>query len=380
MSINTVGASLGSYTITATNPDGQQVTSATPIITIIGPTAAPATVSGSITMSDGTPVPGVSMHLTGARSATTISDANGLYHFDNVETENFYTVTPSLVNYRFSPTERSFSLLGNKSDAIFTAVSDSVIRGNAIDSSDYFVRQQYIDFLGREPDQGGFEYWSGQLAACNGDSACLNLRRINVSAAFFAEREFQETGSFIFRLYKSALGRQIGFAEFSADRQQVVVGPNLDQSKTAFANAFVQRAEFVQKYQTKDTAASFVDALLQTLHDTTGLDLVTERSNLINRYNSAPSLTEGRALVVRDIGDNLALTNAVYNQSFVLMQYFGYLRRDPDQGGYDFWLGVLNGSQAGNYRGMVCAFITSAEYQRRFGGLITRSNADCGSP
>ena len=378
MTISTVGAALGSYTITVTNPDGQQVTSATPIITVIGPTAAPATISGRITLADGAPLPGVSMRLQGAISASTISDSNGNYRFANVESENFYTVTPSLVNYRFSPSNLAFSLLGNKSDAMFTAAPDSVIRGNVIDSSDFFVRQQYLDFLGREPDQGGFDYWTLEMAACNGDAACMNLRRIDVSAAFFAAREFQDTGSYVFKLYKSALGRQVRFAEFSTDRQQVVAGPNLDQSKTAFANAFVQRAEFVQKYAANTNAASFVDALLQTLHDTNGTDLFSERNNLISRYNGAPSLVEARALVVRDLADHPALTQAVYNQSFVLMQYFGYLRRDPDQGGYDFWLGLLNGREAGNYRGMVCAFITSAEYQRRFGGMITRSNAVCG--
>jgi hypothetical protein len=57
------------------------------------------------------------------------------------------------------------------------------------------------------------------------------------------------------------------------------------------------------------------------------------------------------------------------------MQYFGYLRRDPDQGGYDFWLNILN-QQPQNFRGMVCAFLTSTEYQQRF-GVATRSNADC---
>jgi hypothetical protein len=60
------------------------------------------------------------------------------------------------------------------------------------------------------------------------------------------------------------------------------------------------------------------------------------------------------------------------------MQYFGYLRRDPDQGGYGFWLSVLNTSEQNNYRGMVCAFVTSAEYQLRFGSNVTHTNAECG--
>ena len=59
------------------------------------------------------------------------------------------------------------------------------------------------------------------------------------------------------------------------------------------------------------------------------------------------------------------------------MQYFGYLRRDVDQGGYDFWLDVVNNREPNNYRAMVCAFITSAEYQLRFGPEVTRTNQDC---
>jgi hypothetical protein len=66
-----------------------------------------------------------------------------------------------------------------------------------------------------------------------------------------------------------------------------------------------------------------------------------------------------------------------YAPAFVLMQYFGYLRRDPDQGGYDFWLNVLNNREPNNYRGMVCSFITSAEYQNRFSSVVTHSNAEC---
>jgi len=68
----------------------------------------------------------------------------------------------------------------------------------------------------------------------------------------------------------------------------------------------------------------------------------------------------------------------VYNQSFVLMEYFGYLRRDMDQSGFEFWVNVLNNRDAGNYRGMVCSFLTSTEYQRRFSTAVTRSNAECG--
>jgi len=346
-------------------------------ITLLGPTAAPATISGQVVTSDGIPLAGVTVRLSGAAAATTVTGSGGTYHFANVDTDNFYIVTPVFANYHFSPANRSFSLLGNKTDAVFTATPDAVLTSNAIDTNEYFVRQQYLDFLGREPDQGGFNYWTDRVNQCNGNADCLRQRRIDVSAAFFASREFQETGSFVYRLYRGALGRQLSYGEFSADRSQIVGGPNLDVSKTTFANAFVARAEFIQKYQANTSAESFVDALLRTLSDSAGVDLTSERGNLIGKYNSSGTMNESRALVLRDLGDNAAFSAAVYNPSFVLMEYFGYLQRGPDQSGYDFWLNVLNNREPGNYRGMVCAFITSTEYQRRFGTLVTRTNAEC---
>src|SRR5438876_7952264 len=68
---------------------------------------------------------------------------------------------------------------------------------NQINNARYFVRQQYLDFLGREPDSGGLDYWSSQIMSCNNDR-CINSRRISVSAAFFVELEFQDTGSFVY--------------------------------------------------------------------------------------------------------------------------------------------------------------------------------------
>jgi Carboxypeptidase regulatory-like domain len=339
------------------------------------PTAAPAIISGQIADPDGRPLGGVTVFLSGNQIDRTITDANGQYRFDNVNTDAFYTVAPALVNYAFNPVSRSFSLVGNKTDAVFTAQPTGQI-DNPLNGVDFFVRQQYLDFLGREPDHRGWLYWTDQISRCGNDDECLRERRLAVSAAFFTSDEFQQSANYIYRLYRAALGRQLTFAEFSADRQQVTGGPNLDASKSAFANAFVERAEFARKYQANTTAESFVDALLQTAASS-GADLSSERDNLIASYNSGSGMIESRSLVVRALANNTAFSSAVYNPSFVLMEYFGYLRRDADRGGYDFWLNVLNNREAGNYRGMVCAFITATEYQRRFGSVITRSNADC---
>jgi hypothetical protein len=248
-----------------------------------------------------------------------------------------------------------------------------------IDDSDFFVNQHYVDFLSRFPDQGGLDYWSGQVNSCGTNALCTYTQRVNVSAAFFIELEFQKTGSFIYRIYKGGLGRQPNYGEFGPDRRQVVDGPTLEATKQAFALAFVQRPEFVQKYNGQNTAAAFVDALIDTVQQTSSVDLTGQRQALIDKYNTGSDTNQSRAFAVRDAIDNGAFANAEYNPSFVLMQYFGYLRRDPDAGGYLFWLDVLNNRVPGNFRGMVCAFITSPEYQLRFGSTATQNDHDCGN-
>jgi hypothetical protein len=249
-----------------------------------------------------------------------------------------------------------------------------------IDDSDFFVYQQYIDFLSRFPDQGGQDYWTNQISSCGSNAACVYSRRVGVSAAFFVEAEFQRTGSFVYRMFKGSLGRRPAYTEFGADRRLVVEGPNLEQTKQAYALAFVQRAEFANKYAGQNSASTFVDALIATIQQTSGVSLASARANMISQYNAGGAdINLSRALAVRAGIDESAFANAEYNSAFVLMQYFGYLRRDPDQGGYDFWLDILNNRLPGNYRGMVCAFVTSAEYQQRFGSAVTQNDHQCGN-
>src|SRR5205814_2067400 len=111
------------------------------------------------TRNDGKPVEGAVVRLSGAQTRKTITDASGNYRFDNVETKGFYSLTPSRLNYLFSPSQRSFSQIGDKTEAIFGAsfTGDSA---NPVDTPEYFVRQQYVDLLGREPEEDGFNYWS----------------------------------------------------------------------------------------------------------------------------------------------------------------------------------------------------------------------------
>jgi hypothetical protein len=306
-----------------------------------------------------------------------------------------------LVNYGFSPDARSFSLVGNRTEAVFTATRDDVERANPLDTPEYFVRQQYLDFLGREPDQAGLAYWVDQINACNGDPGCLRARRIAVSNAFFHEQEYQRTGSYVFRLYRASFGNSQTFpnpdsanpteaqklpsyAAFAPDRGRVVGGSTLAQSQLDLANALVQRTEFAERYPVDLDGPGFVDALLTTIRNDSGADLSSQRQALIELFNAG-----GRGNVLYRLADDNPQTNPVdnrlfidleYNRAFVFTQYAGYLRRDADIDGFLFWLGQVDSGplrDTSKQHAMVCAFITSAEYQFRFSKVKTQSNADC---
>jgi hypothetical protein len=333
------------------------------------PTAAPATISGRVTTADGTPVAGVSLNLSGARTTRAITDAAGNYRFSNVDTDAFYSITPALVNYHFAPESRSFSLLANMTDAVFTATPDLSASGNAIDTPDYFVRQHYLDFLGREPDDSGFNFWSDQMTSCGRDASCFERRRINVSAAYFLSIEFQETGGLVDGLNRASYGRAPRYAEFMPDTatvaRDVIVGragwaQTLEANKQAFVAAWMDRADFRAAYDGLANSA-FVDSLIS--HAGAGFN--GDRAALVTGLTNG-SLT--RAAVLRQVVENEGFTHAKHNEMFVMMEYFGYLRRDPDASGYQFWLNKLN-QFGGNFEQaeMVKAFINSGEYRQRFG-------------
>ncbi len=263
--------------------------------------------------------------------------------------------------------------LRTPSTAVITIHEDDIGSpiSNPIEQPQFFVRQHYADFLNREPDSGGLGYWSGRISECGPNEDCIRDRRIAVSAAFFIEAEFQETGNYVYRLYKSSLGRRPGYGEFMPDRGQLVEGPDLLSNKIRLSDEWVQRPEFLERYPTLLSAFEYVNRLM----DTAGLfPYASERQRLVNEMLSGKT----RAQVLRDVVEFTEFRQREYNNAFVLMQYFGYLRRDPDQGGYDFWLNVLNNRAPDNYRSMVCAFLTSAEMQSRFSPLRTRTDAECG--
>jgi hypothetical protein len=158
------------------------------------------------------------------------------------------------------------------------------------------------------------------------------------------------------------------------------------------ATTFAQRAEFIARYPLSQTAGQYVDALLTTIQTASNANLTNQRAQLITLYNGAGSSEGGRGAVLFRLAEdnqasnpinNRAFIDAEYGRAFVLTQYFGYLRRDPDMPGLNFWLGVINRfplRSATGQNAMVCAFITSTEYQARFSAQAPRTNAECPAP
>jgi uncharacterized delta-60 repeat protein len=258
---------------------------------------------------------------------------------------------------------------------------------NPIDDSTFFVRQHYRDFLGRDPDPSGLQFWTGEIEKCGADLQCREVKRVNVSAAFFLSIEFQETGYFDYLLYKAAFntGERISFGAFATDTLQlgrdVVVGSEgweqkLASNKQAFADSFVARSNFLTAYPQAMSPDQFVDALNANTGDPLnpsagGALTKAERDALVTELTSG---VKTRAQVLRAMAENAEFRRRQLSKAFVLMQYFGYLRRAPNAtpdttyDGYNFWLGKLNEFQ-GNYINaeMVKAFINSTEYRKRFG-------------
>jgi len=346
--------------------------------TASSPSAAPARVSGRIMTAAGQPVAGTTVTVLGAsRTVRAITDSEGFYRVEGLPAGEFYTVTPSRANFVFAPANQSFSLVADKADAMFTGEAIGPEQLNPLESPEFFVRQQYGAFLGREPEQGGLDFWAGQLRACGANADCVRQKRLDVSAAFFIAQEFQDSGLYLYDLYEGALGRRPEFTEYAADRPQVVGGPTLEAEKAAFALSFIERTEFTTAYPLTMNNEVFVDAVLQKTQQTSGLNLESQRAALLSLYEGGASVSESRSLVVRKVIEGAAFKQTQYNAGFVLAEYFSYLGRNPDQGGYEFWLNVLNTTDRSNYRGMVCSFVTSAEYQRRFSTVVPRSNGEC---
>ncbi|HKZ79853.1 MAG TPA: kelch repeat-containing protein [Pyrinomonadaceae bacterium] len=316
--------------------------------------------------------------------------ASGKLTFNANETSKAFTVFVTddlhaegneVLNLFLSNQTIGVVLSGQNTTTLTIADNDSSVpTTNPLDDANaqFFVRQHYLDFLNREPDPAGFAHWTNEISSCGSDQLCVNARRIRVSDAFFFEPEYQESAAFVFRVYRASFGTTDGYrptyGEFQPDRSSVIGGPQLDASKATFTNAFVQRLTFLAIYPVNQPAQDYVNALnAHTGNSLTGAEVAALVSGLMGG-------TETRGSVLRKVADNHAFIDREYNRTFAANLYYGYLRREPETGGYEFWLGQVNRFPLRDpdaQHGLVCSFITSAEYQNRFSSAFTHSNGEC---
>jgi conserved hypothetical protein TIGR03118 len=436
--------------------------------------------------------------------------------------------------------------LGSPNTTTVSILDDDTIAPttNPIDGASFFVRQHYLDFLNRESDPAGQAFWTNEITSCGGNAQCIEIKRINVSAAFFQSIEFKNTGLLAYLTHRTAFGTSASgspapvlYGDFERDTQALqnnfafgLPGADaiLEANKVAYFNDFVTRPAFVAKYPSTLTDAQYVDALLTTANltpaevrlfvvsltnsqevpptnPTTSGGAARPASNGTARFqfnaaqtsmtftatinnidvggtqtpgdtndnliaahiHAGPSVvpgvngsvvwgffgspfndnnpndavvqpfttgvggtfsgkwdppegngttlaaqltslttghayinfhttqfgggeirgnfpaadafrnalvaglgaaTETRATVLRKIAESDELQTRELNNAFVTMEYFGYLRRDPDTSGFNFWLNKLNAFN-GNFINaeMVKAFLSSSEYRQRFG-------------
>ncbi len=299
-----------------------------------------------------------------------------------VEGDETFNVTLS------NPTGNGISL-GSQTTTPVTIMDDDFTAPttNPIDNAQFFVRQHYLDFLNRQPDAAGLSFWSNIIIACGADAACISTKRVQVSGAFFLSIESQDTGGYAIRLQRSAFARKsalpatrLTYLELiraqSTIGEGVIIGQAgadalLETNKQAYALGVVNSSAFTTAYASFTTAATFVDALFTSAGVT---PTTAERNAAIAAYNAQGTVPLARTAALRSVTDSNSVRTAEASPAFVLMEYFGYLRRNPtdapdnNDAGYQFWLAKLNAA-GGDFQksDMVKAFITSPEYRARFG-------------
>jgi hypothetical protein len=263
---------------------------------------------------------------------------------------------------------------------------DFTISNNPLIDPTFFVSQQYCDFLARRADESGRAFWSSNITHCGNDASCIARERVRVSGAFFVSIEFQETGFLVYLANKAAYGDipgkpvPITFSQFQSEMPQISGGvqvnvgnwkERLEANKTAYFQRLADSQRFKDVYGNLKST-EYIDALFARAGVTPSAE---EKVSLLLILLTQEAT--GRAVVLRKVAEHPKFHDIEFNKAFVLMEYFGYLHRNPDDApetnrnfdGYNFWLSKLNqfgGDPVASE--MIRSFIVSDEYKKRFAG------------
>jgi len=212
-----------------------------------------------------------------------------------------------------SDNEGNATFLGGIREATITVMDrDATPRlNNPIDETRYFVRQHYVDFLSREPDQEGLDFWSNEIESCGSNVQCREVKQINVSAAFYLSIEFQETGYFVYRfnLLNPYNVNSAGFPDVMRQIQEIskgiIVGQpgwqqQLQANKLAFVERYYDDDRLVLSFGRTDE--EYVDLLFEYVKTYGGVALSTSKRN--NLIQALETRTETRSQVLLEVADD----------------------------------------------------------------------------
>jgi arabinofuranosyltransferase len=251
---------------------------------------------------------------------------------------------------------------------------------NPIDEPHFFVRQLYHDVLGREPDQNGLDYWASHLRECPTGSECFNDSRVTLESVFLSGPEFKERGFFVYRANFASFGRAPSFADFIRDQELLAAHSDIDWRDPndlipvhrSFLEDWVKRAAFRAAYPETLRPEEFVNRLF----DTAELKPFTlERE----RENASLGVGKSRAEVLEAVVELDEFKRREGIRARVLLQFLLQLRRDVDYRDERIapWLDKLQRNESVDQRRVLCLFLTSEDYQRRFGTVATHHNSEC---
>jgi hypothetical protein len=220
-----------------------------------------------------------------------------------------------------------------------------------LDDPTFFVTQQYHDLLNREPTAEEIDTWVSQLKNCK--RAADSCDRAGIALKIMRSAGYYDLGSFIVRIYSAGFGRIPTFDEFTAARQLPTGYSGSSSEEIAENNVleiFVGSAEFKSRYGALANE-EFERELTKNLERISGAPVALPD---LSRYQN------NRDEMLRRLARH---DEFLLNRSFVALQYFAYLRRNPDEKGFLEWLNFLN--QTGDFKRVTEGFITSPEYRMR---------------
>jgi Tol biopolymer transport system component/subtilisin family serine protease len=362
------------------------------LVSRFGDTSSAATVSYSTSDAAGTLPCQTSLGFV-ASERCDYATAVGTLRFAPGETAK--SISIPIINDAYQEPSESFTLtLSNAQGASLASPSSATIfitdndtagaSANPINGQEFFIRQQYVDFLGRVAEADGLAFWMNRMNNCPAGQTC---DRVDTAKRFFESDEFRERGFYVYKLYDALLGRFPLYAEFVPEvarlnGSQTVAEQRL--GKDAYLLDFMNKAEFRTLYDqflTADhlnardaaSAAAFVDALCARA-GITPAGKATLVANLVDHLQN-PSTGRDPAHTLEDFilqpeinGDGTKF----YDRARIVMQYFGFLRRDPDADGFNFWwkrVATPGSAQYHDYRELVNNFLRADEYNFRFAFL-----------